>query len=218
MTKVPKFPFHLAQGYHDFLVGRMPTERERYRELAKRGQSPNIMVIGCCDSRVSPEVIFDTHPGELFVVRNIANLVPPFTSDGICHGVFAALEFAVQVLGVRHIVVLGHARCGGIRAYAEHGPPLSPADSIHKWMSLIAPAAELAGAPGGEDYLTRLEQASIAKSLENLLTFPYVAAAVQEGALQLHGAYFDIATGQMFVRDVDGYREIGLEAEEPVQV
>jgi carbonic anhydrase len=200
MTKVPKFPFHLAQGYHDFLVGRMPTERERYRELAKRGQSPNIMVIGCCDSRVSPEVIFDTHPGELFVVRNIANLVPPFTSDGICHGVFAALEFAVQVLGVRHIVVLGHARCGGIRAYAEHGPPLSPADSIHKWMSLIAPAAELAGAPGGEDYLTRLEQASIAKSLENLLTFPYVAAAVQEGALQLHGAYFDIATGQMFVR------------------
>jgi carbonic anhydrase len=144
MTKVSKFPFRLAQGYRDFLVGRMPTERERYRELATRGQSPNVMVIGCCDSRVSPEVIFDAHPGELFVVRNIANLVPPFTSDGTCH-------FAVQVLGVHHIVVLGHARCGGIRAYAEHGPPLSPADSIHKWMSLIAPAAELAGAPGGED-------------------------------------------------------------------
>ena len=204
MTKVPKFPFRLAQGYRDFLVGRMPTERERYRELATRGQSPNVMVIGCCDSRVSPEVIFDAHPGELFVVRNIANLVPPFASDGTCHGVFAALEFAVQVLGVHHFVVLGHARCGGIRAYAEHGPPLSPADSIHKWMSLIAPAAELAGAPGGEDYLTRLEQ-----------TFPYVAAAAEQG-LQLHGAYFDVATGQLSVRDVDGYREIGTEPEERV--
>jgi len=169
------------------------------------------MVIGCCDSRVSP--IFDAHPGELFVVRNIANLVPPFMFDGVCHSVFAALEFAVQVLGVRHIVVLGHARCGGIRAYAEHGPPLSPADSIHKWMSLIAPAAELAGAPGGEDYLTRLEQASIGMSLENLLTFPYVAAAAERGALQLHGAYFDVATGQLSVRDVDGYREIGTQPE-----
>ena len=128
MANVPHFPLRLVQGYHDFRVGRMPTERDRYRELARRGQSPDTMIIGCCDSRVSPEVIFDAHPGELFVVRNIANLVPPFTSDGVCHGVFAALEFAVQVLGVGHIIVLGHARCGGIRAYAEHGPPLSPAD------------------------------------------------------------------------------------------
>ncbi len=165
MATMPKFPLRLVRGYRDFLVGRMPTERDRYRELARRGQSPDTMIIGCCDSRVSPEVIFDAHPGELFVVRNIANLVPPFTSDGVCHGVFAALEFAVQVLGVGHIIVLGHAHCGGIRAYAEHGPPLSPADSIHKWMSLIAPAADLAGTPDGrDDYLTRLEQASIAKS------------------------------------------------------
>jgi carbonic anhydrase len=126
-----KFPLRLVQGYRDFLVGRMPTERDRFHELARRGQSPDVMIIGCCDSRVSPEVIFDAHPGELFVVRNIANL-PPFTGDGVCHGVFAALEFAVQVLGVGHIIILGHARCGGIRAFAEHGPPLSPADSIHK--------------------------------------------------------------------------------------
>ena len=107
-----EFPARLIDGYRDFLAGRMATERERYRELARRGQSPAIMVIGCCDSRVSPEVIFDAHPGELFVVRNIANLVPAYTSDGLCHGVFAALEFAVQVLKVRHIVVLGHARWG----------------------------------------------------------------------------------------------------------
>jgi carbonic anhydrase len=217
MANMPGFPFRLVEGYRDFLVGRMPTERDRYRELARRGQSPNVMIIGCCDSRVSPEVIFDAHPGELFVVRNIANLVPPFTSDGECHGVFAALEFAVQVLGIGHIIVLGHARCGGIRAYAEHGPPLSPADSIHKWMSLIAPAAELAGTPGEDGYLTRLEQASITKSLENLLTFPYIAAAVERGDLQLHGAYFDVSTGQMFVRGGEGYHDIGAEAGAPIQ-
>jgi carbonic anhydrase len=163
-----EFPARLIEGYRDFLAGRMATERERYRELARRGQSPTVMVIGCCDSRVSPEVIFDTHPGELFVVRNIANLVPACTPDGVCHGVFAALEFAVQVLKVRHIVVLGHARCGGIRAFVEGGPPLSPGDSIHKWMSLIAPAVELAGPPEADgDYLARLEQASIAMSLDN---------------------------------------------------
>jgi carbonic anhydrase len=212
MANPPKFPLRLVRGYRDFLVGRMPTERDRYRELARRGQSPDTMIIGCCDSRVSPEVIFDAHPGELFVVRNIANLVPPFTSDGVCHGVFAALEFAVQVLGVGHIIVLGHAHCGGIRAYAEHGPPLSPADSIHKWMSLIAPAADLAGAPDGRDgYLTRLEQASITKSLENLLTFPYIESAVQRGVLELHGAYFDVSTGQVFARDAAGYYEISAE-------
>jgi carbonic anhydrase len=208
MPVTSEFPARLIEGYRDFLAGRMATERERYRELARRGQSPAVMVIGCCDSRVSPEVIFDTHPGELFVVRNIANLVPAYTPDGVCHGVFAALEFAVQVLKVRHIVVLGHARCGGIRAFAEHGPPLSPGDSIHKWMSLIAPAVELAGRPDEDDYLTRLEQASITRSLDNLLTFPYVAEAVRGGNLFLHGAYFDVATGRMFVRNGTDYTEI----------
>jgi carbonic anhydrase len=205
----PAFPVRLVDGYRDFLTARMPIERDRFRELAKRGQSPAIMVIGCCDSRVSPEVIFDAHPGELFVVRNIANLVPPYTSDGTCHGVFAALEFAVQVLKVAHIIVLGHAHCGGIRAYAEHGPPLSPGDSVHKWMSMIAPAAELAGPPDRTgNYLTRLEQASITKSLENLMTFPYVAEAVGRGALLLHGAYFDVESGQVFAHDGAAYVEI----------
>src|SRR5262249_10762055 len=165
----------------------------------------SILVIGCCDSRVSPEVIFDTHPGELFVVRNIANLVPPFSSDGMCHGVFAALEFAVQVLHVRHIVVLGHAHCGGIRAYAEQGPPLAPGDSIHRWMSMLGQAAELAGSTRGDDYLLRLEQASIAHSLDNLMTFPYIADAMKKGRLALHGAWFDVATGQVLVRTPSGY-------------
>src|SRR5580765_2281293 len=113
------FPQRLIEGYGTFTSGRLQSEQSRYRELAERGQAPEIMVIGCCDSRVSPEVIFDARPGELFVVRNVANLVPPYETGGEYHGTSAALEFAVQALRVKHIVVLGHARCGGIRAFAD---------------------------------------------------------------------------------------------------
>src|SRR5271169_5550173 len=148
MANVPLFPLRLVRGYHDFRVGRMPTERDRYRELARRGQSPDTMIIGCCDSRVSPEVIFDAHPGELFVVRNVANLVPPYTPSGFTHGVSAALEFAVQILKVKYIIVMGHTHCGGIRAYAEHQNRLDPGDFIDNWMSLIAPAARTVGEVG----------------------------------------------------------------------
>src|SRR5438034_6806390 len=124
------FPQHLLDGYLTFTSQRLPTEQTRYRDLSERGQSPAVMVIGCCDSRVSPEVIFDAGPGELFVVRNVANLVPPYSPDGTHHGVSAALEYAVLVLRVRNIVVLGHARCGGIQAYANAAPP--PGDFIGK--------------------------------------------------------------------------------------
>src|ERR1700758_5469549 len=109
------FPQSLLDGYRTFRNQRLPIEQSRYRELAERGQSPETMVIGCCDSRVSPEVIFDARPGELFVIRNVANLVPPYAPDGAYHGVSAALEFAVGALRVKHIVVLGHAGCGGVR-------------------------------------------------------------------------------------------------------
>src|SRR5262244_3964959 len=104
------FPERLIVGYRTFLQARLPTEQTRYRELAEQGQSPEIMVIGCCDSRVSPEVIFDARPGELFVVRNVANLIPPYEQDGTYHGVSAALEFALAELKVKHILVLGHAQ------------------------------------------------------------------------------------------------------------
>src|SRR3712207_8281207 len=118
-------PSRLIEGYRAFLAERLPRERSRYAALAETGQRPEVMIVGCCDSRVSPEVIFDTGPGELFVVRNVANLVPPYSPSGLAHGVSAALEFAVQALRIRHIVVLGHARCGGIRAFATREPPLS---------------------------------------------------------------------------------------------
>src|SRR4051795_2556789 len=130
------FPQHLLDGYRTFTNQRLPTAQSRYRELSERGQSPAVMVVGCCDSRVSPEVIFDSGPGELFVVRNVANLVPPFETGGSYHGVSAALEFGVGALKVKHIVILGHAHCGGVRAYAEDHTPLSPGDFIGQWMSL----------------------------------------------------------------------------------
>src|SRR5437868_8664233 len=125
-----QFPKRLLEGYSAFRSGRLKSEQDRYRELAETGQSPEVMIIGCCDSRVSPEVIFDARPGELFVVRNVANLVPPYETGGTYHGVSAALEFGVGALKVKHIVVLGHAHCGGVRAFAEEHIPLSPGDFI----------------------------------------------------------------------------------------
>jgi carbonic anhydrase len=199
-----KFPQRLIDGYNAFASGRLPREQDRYRELAERGQSPQIMVIGCCDSRVSPEVIFDASPGELFVVRNVANLIPPYSPDGAYHGVSAALEFGVGALRVKHIVVLGHAHCGGVRAFAEEHAPLSPGDFIGKWMSLIAPAAEKLGGRAEvplAEYLTRLEQASVANSLDNLMTFPRLAKLIEKGKVATHGAYFGVATGDLSVLD-----------------
>jgi len=197
------FPQRLIDGYNAFAAGRLQREQARYRELAERGQRPEIMVIGCCDSRVSPEAIFDSHPGELFVVRNVANIVPPFAPDGQAHGVSAALEFGVGALHVKHIVVLGHAHCGGVKAFAEDAEPLSPGDFIGKWMKLMAPAAEKT--PRGDlspaEYLTRLEHANIANSLDNLMTFPRLAKLVEKGKIATHGAYFGVASGDLSVLD-----------------
>src|SRR5882757_9081482 len=190
------FPQRLIEGYSAFTAGRLQQEQDRYNELARAGQSPEVMVVGCCDSRVSPEVIFDARPGELFVVRNVANIVPPYAPDGQAHGVSAALEFGVAALKVKHIVVLGHAHCGGVKAFAEDAEPLSPGDFIGKWMKLMAPAAEKVGARGSQsaaDYLTRLEQANVVNSLDNLMTFPRLSKRIERGQIGLHGAYFGVA-------------------------
>ena len=198
------FPQRLIDGYGAFTEGRLQSEQNRYRELAEHGQTPEIMVIGCCDSRVSPEVIFDARPGELFVMRNVANLVPPFETGGTYHGVSAALEFGVGALKVKHIVVLGHAHCGGVRAFAEEHIPLSPGDFIGRWMSLMAPAAEKVGPRGTmsrEEYLERMEKASVVNTLDNLMTFPRLRKLVERGSVTLHGAYFGVATGQLSVLD-----------------
>ena len=198
------FPQRLLEGYRTFTSHRLPTEQSRYRELADRGQSPEVMVIGCCNSRVSPEVIFDAGPGELFVVRNVANLVPVYQPDGGAHGVSAALEYAVQALRVNHIVVLGHAQCGGIRAFIDKIAPLSPGDFIGKWMSMFIKPGEMVEQRDHEsmqEFTARVEKAAVFRSLENLMTFPCVQILVERGKLHLHGAYFGVAEGSLSVLD-----------------
>src|SRR5947208_5558122 len=169
------FPQQLIDGYRTFASQRLPAEQSRYRDLSVRGQSPETMVIGCCDSRVSPEVIFDAGPGELFVVRNVANLVPVYQPDPGAHGVSAALEYAVSVLRVKHIVGLGHAQCGGIRAFIDKIEPLSPGDFIGRWMSMFIKPGEVVEQREREsmqDFTIRIEKAAIFRSLEYLTTFP----------------------------------------------
>ena len=198
------FPQRLLDGYRTFTTQRLPTEQNRYRELSERGQSPEVMVIGCCDSRVSPEVIFDVGPGELFVMRNIANLVPVYQPDGGAHGVSAALEYAVNVLRVQHIVVLGHAQCGGIRAFIDDIDPLSPGDFIGRWMAMFIKPGEKVSQrerETREDFTTRIEKAAVFRSLENLMTFRFVRSRVESGEMKLHGAYFGVAEGSLFVLD-----------------
>jgi carbonic anhydrase len=196
------FPADLLSGYRSFMSRRFPQETARYRELARSGQTPDTMIIACCDSRAAPETIFDTGPGELFVVRNVANLVPPYSPDGEFHSTSAALEFAVQSLKVKNVVVMGHGRCGGIKAALSPSEPLSPGDFIGKWMSLVAPAAETVNSStmltAGERQ-TALERISIRFSLANLRTFPCVQILESKGRLALHAAWFDISTGELWV-------------------
>ncbi len=199
------FPDQLLNGYRSFKDGRFASEQQRYRALADQGQTPETMVIACCDSRAAPETIFDSAPGEIFVTRNVANLVPPYAPDGAYHSTSAALEFAVQSLKVRHIVVLGHGRCGGIAAaLTPDAEPLSPGDFIGKWMDLLSPAAE-AIATGGwltaAEQQTALERVSIRHSIANLRTFPCVKILEDKQRLSLHGAWFDIGDGELWVMD-----------------
>jgi len=191
----------LIEGYREFRRSRWPEERAHYEELSK-GQRPEFLVIACSDSRADPATIFSARPGELFVIRNVANLIPPYSPDSSYHGVSSALEYAVTVLQVQHIVVLGHARCGGVRAFADDE---AAGEFIGRWMSLVTPAAERLGPPGDDltAYLPRLERAAVENSLANLMTFPCVRTLVERGRLNLHGAFFGIATGGLLVRDPD---------------
>jgi carbonic anhydrase len=199
------FPQVLTDGYRSFLGERLPSERRKYETLGKEGQEPEVLLIGCCDSRVAPEVIFDTGPGQIFTIRNVANIVPPAERDTAYHGTSSAIEFAVQALKVKHIVVLGHATCGGIKAAGLGADPLSSGNFIGRWVSLVEPAkkklAESGDTPEKEGFLTRLEYAMIGQSLENLMTFDFIREAVEAGRLHLHGAHFGIATGELRIRD-----------------
>jgi len=192
------FPQRLLDGYASFRAGRYAAEAERYLRLGQGQQKPSIMMIACCDSRAAPETIFDAGPGEIFVVRNVANLVPPYAPDGRHHSTSAALEFAVLQLGVRHIVIMGHGRCGGIRAIIEPGDPLSTGDFIGKWLAGVRDVAAVVE-HGPTERLTAVEQASVEHSLANLRTFPWIRIRESKGQLTLNGAWFDISQGELNV-------------------
>ncbi len=190
------------------MAGRYAREKDRIRDLASDGQHPTTKIIACCDSRAAPEMIFDAGPGELFVLRNVANLVPTYQPDGGQHGTSAAIEFAVKALEIETIVVMGHGRCGGIKAaLAPDQSPLDSGDFIGKWMSMLGDLPSQLGQNAlltdGERQ-TAMERISIRNSIRNLRTFPYVASLEHEGRLAVHGAWFDISTGELWIMNGDG--------------
>jgi carbonic anhydrase len=202
-----RFPSFLLDGYSEFMSGRYAREEERYKQLAASGQNPTTMIIACCDSRAAPETVFNAGPGELFVLRNVANLVPRYEPDANLHGTSAAVEFAVKHLEIRNLVIMGHGRCGGIHAALDpKGSVMAQSDFIGNWMSLLAPVSEQVAKNTWmteSERRTALERISIRHSIANLRTFPYIRALEDEGRLALHGAWFDISTGELWVMDAD---------------
>lgn len=199
--------YDLIDGYRRFRTSEYRRHRERWEELTE-GQSPRVMVIACSDSRVDPAQIFDTVPGEIFTVRNIANLVPPFELGGGRHGVSAALEFAVTQLEVPEIVVLGHGSCGGVHAALTQrfkGAPPGRGGFIDHWVDMLDEARERIVAEFGEgpEAVRAMELETVRVSLRNLRTFPCIPEREAEGTLKLHGAYFAIADGELHVMDDD---------------
>lgn len=198
----------LVAGYRRFREESWLPRRERWAALAKQ-QSPKVMVIACSDSRSDPATVFDVSPGDIFVVRNVANLVPPFETGGGRHGVSAALEFAVTQLKVAEIVVLGHGACGGVHAaLTRRFEDAKPGEGgfIAGWIDMLDDARDrIAGEHGdGPEAAHELELETVRVSLANLRTFPCVRAAEADGTLALHGAWFSIAGGVLWVMDEDG--------------
>ena len=192
----------LVEGYHRFRTGAYSEQKARFDALASQGQAPPVMVISCCDSRVDPATIFDIVPGQVFALRNVANLVPPYETGGGLHGASAAIEFGVLGLGVRHIVVLGHGQCGGIKA-ALSGIDLGTAERsfVDDWMDIVATARAAVIAAAPTDPQRALEWEAIRVSLANLRSFPFIREREAAGSLKLHGAWFAIADGALHVLD-----------------
>lgn len=193
----------LIAGYNNFKAKHF-IQKDTYTDLVEKGQKPEVMIIACSDSRVDPAIVMQTQPGELFIVRNVANLVPPYKADPKHHGTSAALEFAVNHLGVRAIVLFGHTYCGGIQALMSEPESHPPSDFIHTWMDIAMPAKRhvletYPHASAGEQ-VNQCEKASLVVSLENLQTFPWIQSKVQSGALSLHAWCFDLGSG-----DIEAY-------------
>ncbi len=194
----------LLAGYRRFRASGWPGQRRLFESLASDGQRPQALVVGCVDSRVDPGVIFDAAPGQMLTVRNVANLVPPYAPDVAYHGTSAALEFGVRVLGVSHLVVLGHGLCGGVRALLE-GAPENARDFVGPWMSMAESARVRAMRCAAQSERQQLAEQEVIKiSLANLMTFPWIAESVAAGTLALHGTWFCIGTGTLAILQPDG--------------
>ena len=194
----------LIAGYRRFRAHGWPERRQVFETLAAEGQRPAALVIACVDSRVDPAMIFDAGPGEMLIVRNVANLVPPYGPDHAYHGTSAALEFGVRVMEVRDVIVLGHGKCGGVRALLE-GAPDNARDFVASWMSIAEPARQRTQHfPTPEERQRQCEHEVIKTSLANLMTFPWIAERVAAGKLTLHGAWFAIHSGRLMTLQPDG--------------
>lgn len=198
---MPEFA-SLIEGYKRFRSDAYVKQKARFDALASDGQFPPVMIISCCDSRVDPATVFDTVPGQVFALRNVANLVPPYETGGGLHGVSAAIEFGVLGLEVRHIVILGHAQCGGIKASLSGSDLGQKGHSfVDKWVGIIDDAREAVLASNVADPQHALELETVKVSLANLRTFPFIVEREKAGLLKLHGAYFGIAEGLLHVLD-----------------
>jgi carbonic anhydrase len=192
----------LIAGYRRFRAGTWREERKRFEALSRLGQRPRALIIACSDSRTDPQMVFNARPGELFVVRNVANIAPPYGPDDQPHGVSSAIEFAVRSLQVREIVVLGHAMCGGIHALLN-SMPNETSDFIGQWVRIAEPARQRALAAPPDQQQDVCEHESVRLSLDNLMTFPWIRDAVEAGHITLHGCFFDIRSGVLERLGVD---------------
>jgi carbonic anhydrase len=193
----------LIEGYRRFRAEVWPDERARYERLAEAGQRPEVLVIACSDSRVDPATVFGAVPGQIFMVRSVAGLVPPYGPDMGYHGTSAALEYGVRVLKIPRVVVLGHAQCGGVRAMLEGAPGAT--DFVEQWMAIAQPALRhVEETAHGKDVMTQCETEVLRLSLANLLTFPWIAEEVKAGRLQVEGFHFGIQSGVLAKLEGDG--------------
>lgn len=182
----------LLQGYQTFRDKYVHGDTSVMHYLSHHGQQPKTMVVACCDSRVDPAVILQCDPGDLFVVRNVANIVPPYEKDEMHHGTSAALEFGVRFLKVKHLILLGHSQCGGIQALLNNDENINKNDFISNWVSLIGNLGDQDQAP--DDYA----KLALQQSYQNCQTFPWINEQVMNKELIIHLWFFDIKTGQIF--------------------
>lgn len=211
---LPKWKQNLITGYQNFRAKPYKRHKDLYEEVGKYGQDPDVMVIACSDSRVNPSAIFNAHPGEIFVLRNVANIVPPYDPSAGYHGTSSAIEFAVKALKVDAIVVMGHESCGGVTAYlagvgAEDKSQNCEHSFLDSWIQILDEAHERLLETDAEnaDSQRQMEYAGVRQSLVNLMGFPFVEKAVNAGELSLLGAYFSIIEGRLLFADKDGVFE-----------